>query len=90
MASIRKTHAGISCATMLAARRDVLETEIAELLKQLGPDVDAQAVVQNHIELLHVYNEIKDGAQALIGQYTMRTGATIKDVHERLGLSLTE
>ena len=31
-------------------------------------DQDPEAIVQRHIKLLHTYNEIKDGAQALIAQ----------------------
>jgi hypothetical protein len=31
-------------------------------------DRDADAIVQRHIRLLHTYNEIKDGTQALIGK----------------------
>lgn len=66
-------------------------------------DADADAIVQRHIRLLHTYNEIKDGAQALIGrvgedaqadadtrQYALLTNTTVTGVHRELGLSLHE
>lgn len=61
---------------------------------------DPDALVAHHIKLLHTYNEIKDGAQALIGkvrgwaehltQYAVMTRSTVTAVHNDLGLSLTE
>jgi len=36
-------------------------------------DRDADEIVQRHIRLLHTYNEIKDGAQALIGKVSFAT-----------------
>lgn len=82
----------------------LLQKEIARLEAQLPPGVDADAVVQRHIKLLHSYNEIKDGAQALIGkasgvdsttclshtQYAVLTHTTVTAVHRELGLSLVE
>ncbi|RSH93642.1 hypothetical protein EHS25_006288 [Saitozyma podzolica] len=66
-----------------------LEEEAASLRAQLGGR-DADEVVQRHIKLLHTYNEIKDGAQRLIGAYAQMSQKTITAVHEELGLSLTE
>ncbi|KAH8977858.1 hypothetical protein EDB92DRAFT_1808142, partial [Lactarius akahatsu] len=45
-----------------------LESEIAELQKELGPGEDAQQIVSRHIKLLHRYNEAKDAAQIIIGK----------------------
>ncbi|KAJ9108995.1 hypothetical protein QFC21_000321 [Naganishia friedmannii] len=73
----------------LEVKKEVLQAEIADLEKQLG-NIDAAKLVQGHIELLHTYNEVKDGAQALIGRYALLTGTTVTEIHERLGLSLTE
>ncbi|GFZ50249.1 hypothetical protein JCM24511_08005 [Saitozyma sp. JCM 24511] len=67
-------------------RLEQLEEEVASLRAQLGGR-DADEVVQRHIKLLHTYNEIKDGAQRLIGAMSQKT---ITAVHEELGLSLTE
>lgn len=67
---------------------------------------NADAIVARHIRLLHTYNEIKDGSQALIAkvcsrlfsfrcvaadtQYAVMTHTTVTAVHRELGLSLTE
>ncbi|WOO79824.1 DNA repair protein SWI5 [Vanrija pseudolonga] len=66
-----------------------LQAELARLKSELG-DADADAIVQHHIRLLHTYNEIKDGAQALIGRYALLTNSTVTGVHRDLGLSLHE
>ncbi|WVQ79537.1 hypothetical protein IAT38_001636 [Cryptococcus sp. DSM 104549] len=66
-----------------------LQNEVADLRAQLG-NRDPHKIVQKHIELLHTYNEIKDGAQSLIGKYALMTNRTIKEVHEELDLPLTD
>ncbi|EJT47075.1 hypothetical protein A1Q1_04184 [Trichosporon asahii var. asahii CBS 2479] len=68
----------------------VLQAEVARLEAELGPDCDADAIVQRHIRLLHTYNEIKDGTQALIGKYANLTNMTVTAVHQELDLSLVE
>ncbi|WWD20023.1 hypothetical protein CI109_104496 [Kwoniella shandongensis] len=70
-------------------RINSLKEEVERLRAQLG-DKDPHKIVQKHIELLHTYNEIKDGTQALIGKYALMTNSTIKDVHEELELPLTD
>ncbi|WWC65560.1 uncharacterized protein I303_108178 [Kwoniella dejecticola CBS 10117] len=70
-------------------RIDKLKIELQELKGQLG-DNDANQVVQNHIKLLHEYNEIKDATQALIGKYGQITGRTVGDIHVEMGLPLTD
>ncbi|TYJ56865.1 hypothetical protein B9479_002476 [Cryptococcus floricola] len=66
-----------------------LRKEVEELRKVLG-DKDPNKIVQQHIHLLHTYNEIKDGTQSLIGRYALMTNRTIKDVHQELDLPLTD
>ncbi|ODN78305.1 hypothetical protein L202_03949 [Cryptococcus amylolentus CBS 6039] len=66
-----------------------LRKKVEELRKVLG-DKDPNKIVQQHIHLLHTYNEIKDGTQSLIGRYALMTNRTIKDVHEELDLPLTD
>ncbi|ODO00567.1 DNA repair protein Swi5/Sae3 [Cryptococcus wingfieldii CBS 7118] len=66
-----------------------LRKEVEELRKVLG-DKDPNKILQQHIHLLHTYNEIKDGAQSLIGRYALMTNRTIRDVHEELDLPLTD
>ncbi|KAH8090555.1 Swi5-domain-containing protein, partial [Filobasidium floriforme] len=64
-----------------------LKMEIKDLEQKVG-DRHADAIVKAHIELLHSYNEIKDGTQALIGKYAVMTGSTVRDIHEQMSLSL--
>ncbi|KIR56415.1 DNA repair protein Swi5/Sae3 [Cryptococcus gattii Ru294] len=66
-----------------------LHAEAHALRLQLA-DKDPNAIVQKHIQLLHTYNEIKDGTQALIGRYALMTNRTIKEVHQELELPLTD
>ncbi|RXK38870.1 hypothetical protein M231_03819 [Tremella mesenterica] len=66
-----------------------LEEEIASLRAKLDGQ-DPNAIVQRHIHLLHTYNEIKDGAQALIAQYARTVRRPLKEVYEEWGLPLTE
>ncbi|KAE8542265.1 hypothetical protein D1P53_001039 [Cryptococcus gattii VGV] len=72
-----------------------LHAEADALRLQLA-DKDPNAIVQKHIQLLHTYNEIKDGTQALIGRrfnhykYALMTNRTIKEVHQELELPLTD
>ncbi|KAN0141025.1 hypothetical protein V8E53_001469 [Lactarius tabidus] len=68
-----------------------LESEIAELQKELGPGKDAQQIVARHIKLLHRYNEAKDAAQSLRMIAYMQLAAhkqtTIRQIHEDYGLT---
>ncbi|OWZ60985.1 hypothetical protein AYX14_06479 [Cryptococcus neoformans] len=66
-----------------------LRAEAEALRLQLG-DKDPNTIVQKHIQLLHTYNEIKDGTQALIGRYALMTNRTIKEIHQELELPLTD
>ncbi|WVO23368.1 uncharacterized protein IAS62_004718 [Cryptococcus decagattii] len=66
-----------------------LHAEADALRLQLA-DKDPNAIVQKHIQLLHTYNEIKDGTQALIGRYALMTNRTIREIHQELELPLTD
>ncbi|KAK0619532.1 Swi5-domain-containing protein [Immersiella caudata] len=63
-------------AEMLAVAR--LESAKAKL----PPNVSAQSIVQNHIQLLKEYNEIKDIGQQLIGLIAENRGVTIGTLYE--------
>ncbi|KAF8267907.1 DNA repair protein, partial [Lactarius quietus] len=70
------------------ARILYLESEIAELEKELGPGEDAQQIVARHIKLLHRYNEAKDAAQVLHSFYlAAHKQTTIRQIHEDYGLT---
>ncbi|KAH8998313.1 DNA repair protein, partial [Lactarius hatsudake] len=64
-----------------------LESEIAELQKELGPGEDAQQIVSRHIKFLHRYNEAKDAAQIIIGKLATHKQTTIRQIHEDYGLT---
>lgn len=67
------------------SRTKELEVEVAALRLKLG-DRDPKAIVQKHIKLLHTYNEIKDGAQALIAHYARLVQKPLRQVYEELNL----
>ncbi|KAG7094118.1 hypothetical protein E1B28_007730 [Marasmius oreades] len=60
-------HARVS-ATQQEARVNALQQEADRLQQELGIGEDAAKIVDNHIKLLHRYNEIKDATQMLIGR----------------------
>ncbi|WVR08339.1 hypothetical protein IAU60_005392 [Kwoniella sp. DSM 27419] len=64
-----------------------LKEEAARLRAKLGSR-DPDQVIKRHIELLHTYNEIKDGTQALIGRYAAMDGKTVREIHVELELPL--
>ncbi|WWC93130.1 uncharacterized protein L201_008097 [Kwoniella dendrophila CBS 6074] len=70
-------------------RIKALKEELEGLKIQLG-DHDANQIVQNHIKLLHEYNEIKDTTQALIGKYAQITGRTVREIHVDMDLPLMD
>ncbi|WVQ96386.1 hypothetical protein IAU59_003491 [Kwoniella sp. CBS 9459] len=75
--------------TASTERMSALEEELAGLRARLG-DRDPKEINKNHIELLHTYNEIKDGTQALIGRYAAMNRKTVGQVHVELNLPLTD
>ncbi|WVW86579.1 hypothetical protein I302_108629 [Kwoniella bestiolae CBS 10118] len=72
-----------------AERLRELQSELEELKVELGAH-DPHEIVQTHIKLLHEYNEIKDGTQALIGKYAQLTNRTVREIHQEMGLPLTD
>ncbi|CAK5264005.1 unnamed protein product [Mycena citricolor] len=68
------------------ARCAALKAEIASLEAELGASADAEAIVKNHIRLLHRYNEAKDATQILIGRLAALRQSTIRQIHEDLDL----
>lgn len=47
---------------------------------------DEATIKKKEIEQLHIYNEIKDAAQTVIGAVANIRGDTIKNVHKELNL----
>ncbi|XP_076316308.1 DNA repair protein SWI5 homolog isoform X3 [Tachypleus tridentatus] len=72
--------------SLLEKRNQEIDLEI-ELLQSQGFKVEE---LQWHIDKLHEYNEIKDAAQCVLGRLASLDGVTIKEVHERYGLSMDD
>ncbi|KAF8204165.1 DNA repair protein [Mycena galopus ATCC 62051] len=68
------------------ARKAALQSEAASLEKVLGEREDAEAIVKNHIKLLHRYNEAKDATQILIGRLATLRETTVRQIHDDLDL----
>nr|XP_042130841.1 DNA repair protein SWI5 homolog [Peromyscus maniculatus bairdii] len=70
----------------LKERRDMLDKEIAQLVKE-GYRVGE---LENHIALLHEYNDVKDVAQMLLGKLALTRGVTTKELYPDFGLDLSD
>lgn len=51
------------------------------------PHADPDAIVKEHIRLLHQYNEIKDVGQGLMGLIADARGVRLADIMEEFGVS---
>jgi hypothetical protein len=47
---------------------------------------EKKQIVDEHIQLLHTYNETKDSAQDVFGKLALATGETVLSVHERFSI----
>ncbi|KAL7978498.1 DNA repair protein SWI5 homolog [Crotalus tigris] len=82
------------------ADKDVLQHEIEELKhKELALDQEIAQIkaegysleeLENHISLLHEYNEIKDTGQMLLGRLAAIRGVTTKDLYPEFDLDLND
>ncbi|XP_031574367.1 DNA repair protein SWI5 homolog [Actinia tenebrosa] len=62
-----------------------IEEEIAELQKEY--DVSE---LQDHIDKLHEYNDIKDAGQLILGRLAEIKGKTTKQMYEEFGLDIND
>ncbi|KAM6431297.1 DNA repair protein SWI5 homolog isoform 1-T3 [Liasis olivaceus] len=82
------------------ADKDVLQHEIEELkCKELALDQEIAQIkaegysleeLENHITLLHEYNEIKDVGQMLLGKLAVIRGVTTKELYPEFDLDLND
>lgn len=70
----------------LKEKRDMLDKEISQLVKE-GYRVGE---LEDHISLLHEYNDIKDVAQMLLGKLALTRGVTTKELYPDFGLELSD
>uniref|UniRef100_A0A8C6YK87 DNA repair protein SWI5 homolog n=1 Tax=Naja naja TaxID=35670 RepID=A0A8C6YK87_NAJNA len=84
----------------LPADKDILQHEVEELKrKELAVDQEIAQIktegysleeLENHITLLHEYNEIKDTGQMLLGRLAVIRGVTTKDLYPEFDLDLND
>ncbi|NXX51507.1 SWI5 protein, partial [Tricholaema leucomelas] len=68
-------------------RKDlVLDQEIAELLSE-GYSMEE---LEQHISLLHEYNDIKDAGQMLLGKLAVIRGVTTKELYPEYDLEVND
>ncbi|XP_020795879.1 DNA repair protein SWI5 homolog [Boleophthalmus pectinirostris] len=70
----------------LQRRREQLDSEIA-LLEAEGCNVEE---LEQHIDKLHEYNDIKDTGQLLLGRIAALRGTTTRDLYTHFGLDLDD
>ncbi|KAH8913556.1 hypothetical protein BT69DRAFT_1274986 [Atractiella rhizophila] len=62
-----------------------VKKEVAELEAFLG-NLDPQSIVDEHIKLLHQYNECRDAAQILVGKLANFERCSVKEMYDKLGV----
>lgn len=70
----------------LKEKQDMLDKEISELVKEGYCVIE----LEDHIALLHEYNDIKDVAQMLLGKLALTRGVTTKELYPDFDLDLSD
>lgn len=75
---------------MYALKPIDLKEENDRLQSELGLDKSVKGKIQDYIQLLHEYNEIKDLGQFLFGKLAEIEGVTIKSIYKQFEVDLNE
>uniref|UniRef100_A0A3P9NS35 DNA repair protein SWI5 homolog n=1 Tax=Poecilia reticulata TaxID=8081 RepID=A0A3P9NS35_POERE len=70
----------------LQKKKEQLDSEIAQLEEE-GCKVEE---LDQHIDKLHEYNDIKDIGQSLLGRIAALRGTTTRDLYAHFGLELDD
>ncbi|KAF9297987.1 swi5-like zinc finger protein [Mortierella antarctica] len=75
-----------------ALKATILELQAEEqaLIKKLRGEGSAKDIINQHIQKLHEYNEIKDVGQVILGKCAELEGTTIRQQYENFGLDPTD
>ncbi|XP_021519104.2 DNA repair protein SWI5 homolog, partial [Meriones unguiculatus] len=76
----------ISDIQKLKEKRDMLDREITQLVSEGYRVIE----LEEHISLLHEYNDVKDVAQMLLGKLAVTRGVTTKDLYPDFDLDLND
>lgn len=66
-----------------------LQSEIEQMAKEFD-GIDVEVAVDEHIQKLHDYNDIKDVGQMLFGLCSLREGTTTRSMYERFDMDLND
>ncbi|XP_076875190.1 DNA repair protein SWI5 homolog isoform X2 [Brachyhypopomus gauderio] len=70
-----------------------LQTEVAHLESEIAVlqnEGIAEEELEQHVDLLHEYNDIKDIAQTLLGRLASLRGVTTRDLYGHFGMELDD
>ncbi|XP_068105902.1 DNA repair protein SWI5 homolog [Hyperolius riggenbachi] len=72
------------------ARLKEKEASLDKEIAQLEAEGYSLAELEEHISLLHEYNELKDTGQMLLGRLAILRGVTTKDLYSEFGLDFED
>ncbi|KAJ3130304.1 swi5-like zinc finger protein [Nowakowskiella sp. JEL0407] len=67
-----------------------LKTQLGEIQKEIGSEVNIENLHALHIKRMHDYNEIKDAGQLVLGKLAELSGKTTKEMYEQFELDLDD
>ncbi|XP_052038130.1 DNA repair protein SWI5 homolog [Apodemus sylvaticus] len=70
----------------LKEKEDMLDKEIAQIIAEGYRVIE----LEQHISLLHEYNDVKDVSQMLLGKLAVTRGVTTKELYRDFDLNLND